>query len=65
MSKTNSRKPAMLLNILSSSSGTIDSVYGLIKTDFDAVKDRDTKVADLIKTMGHKYILSRPMPRVK
>lgn len=55
----------MLLNILSSSSGTIDSVYGLIKTDFDAVKDRDAKVASLIKTMGHKYILSRPMPRVK
>jgi hypothetical protein len=65
MLKTNSRKPAMLLNILSSNDGTIDSLYGLIKTDFDAVRDREAKVAELIKTMGHKYILSRPMPRVK
>jgi hypothetical protein len=65
MLKTNSRKPAMLLNILSSNGGTIDSVYGLIKTDFDAVKDRESKVANLIKIMGHKYILSRPMPRIK
>ena len=55
----------MLLNILSNSGGTIDSLYGLIKTDYDAVKNREAKVADLIKTMGHKYILSRPMPRVK
>jgi hypothetical protein len=65
MLKTNSRKPAMLLNILSSNGGVIDSVYGVIKTDFDAVKDREAKVAELIKTMGHKYILSRPIPRVK
>jgi hypothetical protein len=55
----------MLLNILSSNGGVIDSVYGVIKTDFDAVKDREAKVAELIKTMGHKYILSRPIPRVK
>ena len=54
-----------LLNILTNSGGTIDSVYGVIKTDYDAVKNREAKVADLIKTMGHKYILSRPMPRIK
>jgi hypothetical protein len=65
MSKTNSRKPAMLLNILSNNGGTIDSLYGVIKTDFDAVKNREAKVAELIKTMGHKYLLSRPMPRIK
>lgn len=55
----------MSLNILSNNGGTIDSVYGLIKTDFDAVKNREAKVAELIKTMGHKYLLSRPMPRIK
>jgi hypothetical protein len=65
MLKTNSRKPAMLLNILSSNGGVIDSVYGVIKTDFDAVKDREAKVAELIKSMGHKYLLSKPMPRVR
>jgi hypothetical protein len=65
MLKTNSRKPAMLLNILSNNGGTIDSLYGVIKTDFDAVKNREAKVAELIKTMGHKYLLSRPMPRIK
>jgi hypothetical protein len=63
--KTNSRKAAMLLNIYSNNGGTIDSVYKIIKTDFDAVKLREEKVAELIKSMGHKYILSRPMPRVK
>ena len=55
----------MLLNILSSNGGVIDSVYGVIKTDFDAVKDREAKVAELIKSMGHKYLLSKPMPRVR
>jgi hypothetical protein len=63
--KTNSRKAAMLLNIYSNNGGTIDSVYGVIKTDFDAVKDREAKVAELIKSMGHKYLLSKPMPRVR
>ena len=37
----------------------------LSESDYDAVKNREAKVADLIKTMGHKYILSRPIPRVK
>ena len=55
----------MLLNIYSNNGGTIDSVYGVIKTDFDAVKDREAKVAELIKSMGHKYLLSKPMPRVR
>ena len=54
-----------MLNIMPSNGGTIDSLYGLIKTDFDAIKAREAKVAKLIKTMGHKYLLSRPMPRIK
>lgn len=61
----NNYRANKMLNIISNNGGTIDSLYGLIKTDFDAVKNREAKVAELIKTMGHKYLLSRPMPRIK
>jgi hypothetical protein len=31
----------------------------------DAMAKRDAKVAELKNQLGHKYLLSKPMPRVK
>lgn len=43
----------------------IKSLYGLKPPSQKEVADRDAKVARMIKAMGHKYLLSKPMPRIR
>jgi hypothetical protein len=43
----------------------IKSLYGLTPPSQKEVADRDAKVAQAIKEMGHKYLLSKPMPRIR
>jgi hypothetical protein len=43
----------------------IKSLYGLTPPSPKEVADRDAKIAQAIKSMGHKYLLSKPMPRIR
>jgi hypothetical protein len=43
----------------------IKSLYGLTPPSQKEVADRDAKIALAIKNMGHKYLLSKPMPRIR
>jgi hypothetical protein len=43
----------------------INSLYGLTPPTDKQRKDRDAKIAKAIKAMGHKYLLSKPLPRIK
>lgn len=43
----------------------IKSLYGLTPPTQKEVADRDDKIARMIKAMGHKYLLSKPMPRIR
>jgi hypothetical protein len=43
----------------------IKSLYGLKPPSPKEVADRDAKIAQAIKQMGHKYRLSKPMPRIR
>jgi hypothetical protein len=43
----------------------IKSLYGLTPPSPKEVADRDAKVAQAIKEMGHKYLLSKPIPRIR
>ena len=43
----------------------IKSLYGLKPPSQKEITDRDTKIALAIKQMGHKYLLSKPMPRIR
>jgi len=43
----------------------IKSLYGLTPPSQKEVADRDAKIANAIKAMGHKYLLSKPLPRIK
>lgn len=43
----------------------IQSLYGLKPPSQKEITDRDAKIALAIKNMGHKYILSKPYPRIR
>jgi len=43
----------------------IKSLYGLTPPSQKELADRDAKIAQAIKQMGHKYLLSKPMPRIR
>ena len=43
----------------------IKSLYGLTPPSQKEVADRDAKIAKAIKDLGHKYLLSKPMPRIR
>jgi hypothetical protein len=43
----------------------IKSLYGLTPPSPKEVADRDSKIALAIKEMGHKWLLSKPMPRIR
>ena len=43
----------------------IKSLYGLTPPSQKEVADRDAKIAIAKKQMGHKYLLSKPMPRIR
>ena len=43
----------------------IKSLYGLKPPSQKEMADRDAKIAQAIKQMGHKYLLSKPLPRIK
>ena len=43
----------------------IKSLYGLTPPSQKEVADRDAKIAQAIKEMGHKYLLSKPMPKIR
>jgi len=43
----------------------IKSLYGLTPPSQKELADRDAKIAEAIKQMGHKYLLSKSMPRIK
>jgi len=43
----------------------IKSLYGLKPPSPKEVADRDAKIALAIKNMGYKYLLSKPMPRIR
>ena len=43
----------------------IKSLYGLTPPSQKEVADRDAKIANAIKAMGHKYLLSKPLPMIK
>jgi hypothetical protein len=43
----------------------IKSLYGLTPPTQKEVAGRDAKVAKAIKDLGHKYLLSKPLPRIR
>jgi hypothetical protein len=43
----------------------IKSLYGLTPPTQKEREDRDAKVAKAIKEIGHKYLLSKPYPRIR
>lgn len=43
----------------------IKSLYGLKPPSPKEVADRDAKVAKALKDLGHKWLLSKPMPRIR
>ena len=43
----------------------IDSLYGLSAPDPKLVANRAVKIAEQITQLGHKYLLSKPLPRIK
>jgi hypothetical protein len=65
MLTTSLGKNAALHNIDLNDDDMITSLYGLLNPDPEELKKRDEKIAELINSMGFKYRLSRPMPRIK
>ena len=43
----------------------IKSLYGLKPPSQKEISDRDAKVAKALKDLGHKWLLSKPMPRIR
>lgn len=43
----------------------IDSLYKLSAPDTKIANDRAIKIAEQIKKLGYKYLLSKPVPRIK
>ena len=43
----------------------IKSLYGLKSPSQKEMADRDTKIAKALKDLGHKWLLSKPMPRIR
>ena len=43
----------------------LDNFYKFPAPDVNAVKKRDKQIKQIIEDMGHKYRLSRSMPKVK
>ena len=43
----------------------IKSLYGLTPPSQKDVAYRDAKIAKAIKDLGNKYLLSKPMPRIR
>jgi len=43
----------------------IKSLYGLKPPSQKEITDRDAKIAIAKKQMGHKYLLSKPIPRIR
>jgi hypothetical protein len=43
----------------------IKSLYGLTPPSQKEVEKRDAKIEQAKKQMGHKYLLSKPMPRIR
>lgn len=43
----------------------IDSLYKLSSPDAKVLNDRAIKIAAQIKQLGNKYLLSKPLPRIK
>jgi hypothetical protein len=43
----------------------INSLYGLTPPSKKEVDSRNAKIAKAIKAMGHKYLLSKPYPRIR
>lgn len=43
----------------------LDNFYRLSAPPAVAVKKREKRVAEVVAHMGHKYVLSKSMPRIK
>jgi hypothetical protein len=43
----------------------INSLYGLTPPTAKERSDRDAKIAKAIKAMGNKYLLAKPLPRIR
>ena len=43
----------------------ISSLYKLAPPSQKEIEDRNAKIAKAIKAMGHKYLLSKSMPRIR
>jgi len=43
----------------------LDNFYRLSAPPTVAVKKREKQVAAIVAQMGHKYVLSKPMPRIR
>ena len=43
----------------------IDNLYKLSSPNEKVVNDRAIKIAEQIKKLGHKYLLSKPVARIK
>jgi len=43
----------------------IASLYKLTPPSQKEIEDRNAKIAKAIKSMGHKYLLSKSMPRIR
>jgi len=43
----------------------IKSLYGLKPPNQKEITDRDAKIAKALKDLGHKWLLSKPMPRIR
>jgi len=43
----------------------IKSLYGLKPPSQKEMADRDAKIAKSLKDLGHKWLLSKPIPRIR
>lgn len=43
----------------------LNNFYRLSAPPATAIKKRDKQVAEIVAKMGHKYALSKPMPRIR
>lgn len=43
----------------------LDNFYKLSAPPKDAMKKREKRVAEIVAQMGHKYALSKSMPRIR
>jgi len=43
----------------------IKSLYGLKPPSQKEITDRDAKITKALKDLGHKWLLSKPMPRIR